>query len=93
MTYLLNVDTVTRAAEDQARLHSLREPLGLQTNLLLLLLREIDKVVVLCANQKRYSRLIESSTLAIPLLDRIQCALAREIEHEEDGYCVVTYQR
>ena len=55
----------------------------------LLLSGEIDEVVVLCAYEERNSRLVETSTLAIPLLDGIEGALSGQVEHEEYGNGVV----
>ncbi len=40
-------------------------------------------MVILCADQERNGRLIETSTLAVPFLDRIECALSGEVKHEE----------
>jgi hypothetical protein len=59
----------------------------------LLLTRKVHKVIVLCADQERYRRLIESSSLAVPLLDGIECALPCQVEHEEYGHSIVTHQR
>lgn len=47
---LLNIDAVAGAAEDQAGFHSPRKPFGLYRNLLLVLAREIDKMIIFCAN-------------------------------------------
>lgn len=82
--YLLHIDAVAGAAKDQARLHGLCKAFRLQTNLLLLFLWEIDKVVVFCADEKRDCGLVEAPALAVPLLDGIEGALAGEVEHEED---------
>jgi hypothetical protein len=56
---------------------------------LLFLPRKVDKVVVLCADQERDGSLIETSSLAVPLFDRVERALAREVKHEEDGDGVI----
>lgn len=77
------------AAEDQTGLHGLGKPLCLHANLLLFLLGEIDKVIVLGTDKERDSRLVETSSLPIPLLDGIEGALAGQIEHEEDGDSIV----
>lgn len=61
--------------------------------LLLLLAREVDKVVVLCADQKRDGSLVETASLSVPLLDGIQCAFSRQVEHEEYGNSIVANQR
>ena len=46
-------------------------------------------MVVLCADEERNSRLVETSTLAVPLLDGIEGALSGQVEHEEYGNGVV----
>lgn len=46
-------------------------------------------MVVLCANQEGDCRLVETAALPVPLLDAVQGALSCEVEHEEDGDCVV----
>lgn len=46
-------------------------------------------MIVLCADQEWYGGLVKASSLAIPFLDRVQGALAGEVEHEEDGHGVV----
>lgn len=51
---------------------------------------EVDEMVVFRSNEERNSCLIETSSLPIPLLDRIKGALAGEVEHEEDGNSVIT---
>ncbi len=53
---------------------------------------EIDEMVVLRSNEERNGSLVETSSLPIPLLDRIKGALAGEVEHEENGNSVVTDQ-
>lgn len=62
-------------------------------DLFLVFSREVDKVIVFCANQERDCRLVETATLAIPLLDAVQGALSCEVEHEEDGDCVIADER
>lgn len=62
-------------------------------NLLLVLDWKVDKVVVLCADQDGNCRLVESAALAIPLLDAVERALARQVKHEEDSDCVIAHQR
>lgn len=49
-------------------------------------------MVVLGANQERNGCLVEPTTLAVPLLDRVQGALPGEIEHEQDSNSVVAHQ-
>lgn len=65
----------------------------LQRNLLLILAREVDKVVIFGTNQEWDGGFIKTTALAIPLLDGVQGALPSEIEHEEDGHGVVTHKR
>lgn len=50
-------------------------------------------MVVLGTDQEGYSCLVEATSLAIPLLDRVECALACEVEHEEDSDGVIAHQR
>ena len=50
-------------------------------------------MIVFGADQKRDGGLVEASALAIPLLDAVQRALPRQIEHEEDGHCVIADER
>ena len=92
-TDLLHIDTVRRAAEDQACLHCFGESLGLRADLFLLLLGEVDKVIVFGANKEWYCSLVEASTLTVPFLDRVECALSREVEHEENCDSIVADQR
>jgi hypothetical protein len=96
--YLLHVNAVAGAAEDQASLHRSRESLGLVRvstspsslflmtylirNLFLLLAWKIDEVVILCANQERDGGLVEASPLTVPFLNGVERALASQIEHE-----------
>lgn len=79
---LLDVYAVRCAAEDQACSHSFCESSGLVRYLFLIFSREIDKVIVFRANKKRNRSLVESSALTIPLLDTVQRALPRKVEHE-----------
>ena len=80
---------MTSATKNQTRLHRLREPSGLQADLLLLLAREIDEMVVLGADEEGDGGFVEAPALAVPLFDAVEGGLAREVEHEEDGDGVV----
>lgn len=62
-------------------------------NLLLIFARKVDKVVVLGADQDGNGRLVEAPTLAVPLLDAVERALACQVKHEQDGHGVVAHQR
>jgi hypothetical protein len=62
-------------------------------NLFLLLDRKIDEMVVFGTNQEGNSRLVETSSLAIPFFDRIKRALPSQVEHEEDSYSIVADER
>lgn len=62
-------------------------------NLLLLLLRKVNKMIILRAHQKRNSRLIEPPPLPIPLLDTIQRALPRQVKHEQYRHRIIAHQR
>lgn len=46
-------------------------------------------MIILRADEERNGSLIKAATLAIPFLDRIEGALACEIEHEQNGNCIV----
>ena len=46
-------------------------------------------MVVLGSNQERDGGLVEAAALSVPLFDAVEGGFAREIEHEEDGDCVV----
>lgn len=61
-------------------------------DLLLVLPREIDEVVVLRPDQDGDSRFVEPPALAVPLLDAVQRALPRQVEHEQDGHGVVAHE-
>ena len=46
-------------------------------------------MVIFCANQERDGCLVETSTLAVPFLDRIEGALTGQVKHEEYGNGIV----
>lgn len=46
-------------------------------------------MVILGANQDGNSCLVETPALTVPLLDAVESTLARQVEHEKDGYRVV----
>ena len=50
-------------------------------------------MVVLGPHQERYGSLVETPALPVPLLYAVQRALARQVEHEQDGDGVVTHER
>ena len=77
--------------EDQACLHGFGESLRLQGDFFLLFLGEVDEMVVFCPHQERDGGFVEAATLPIPLFYRVQCGFAGQVEHEEDGDCVVAY--
>lgn len=104
---LLDIDTVTRTAEDQAGSHRLCKSSGLVglvtcfaitnlaylgADLFLILFGKADKMIVLGANQERDSSLVEASPLPIPLLDAVECALPCQIEHEQDGNGIIAHE-
>ena len=62
-------------------------------DLLLVFSWEVDKMIVLCANQERDSRLVEASSLSVPFLDTVQGRFAGEVEHEEDSHCIIADER
>lgn len=83
-------------AEREKKKASISEPKSIAyliRNFLLVLCREIHKVVVLCAHQDRNRRLIKAPSLPIPLLDTVQGALPRQVEHEQNSDCIVANQR
>jgi hypothetical protein len=61
-------------------------------DLFLFFTRKVDKVIVLCADQEWYRCLVEATSLAVPLLDGVQCALPRQVEHEQYGHSIVANQ-
>lgn len=50
-------------------------------------------MVILGTDKNGNGRLVEPSALPIPLLDTVECALPREIKHEQDGDSVVAHER
>lgn len=46
-------------------------------------------MIVLGANKNRNRSFVEPPSLAVPLLDAIECAFPRQIEHEQDSYRIV----
>lgn len=40
-----------------------------------------------------HTHLVESPRLPVPLLDGIQCALPRQVKHEENRHRIVAYKR
>lgn len=61
--------------------------------LLLILTGKVHKVIILGAHQEGDGCLIEATSLAIPLLNRIQCTLASEIKHEKNCNSVIADKR
>jgi hypothetical protein len=50
-------------------------------------------MIVLGTDQERDCSLVEAAPLAVPLFDRVQCALPGQVEHEEYGHGIVADQR
>ena len=46
-------------------------------------------MIILGPDQERYGRLIETPSLPIPLLNRVEGALPGQIEHEKDSHGVI----
>lgn len=92
-SYLLNVDAMAGAAEDQARFHCFGKALGLDGDFFLILPGKVDKMVILGSHKEWNRSLVESTTLSVPFLDRVQCAFAGKIEHEQDSNSVITHKR
>lgn len=82
--YLLHIDAVASAAEDETGLHRLGESLGLDGDLFLIFTGEINKVIIFGANQEWDGGFIEATALTVPLLDRVERTLASEIKHKQD---------
>lgn len=61
-------------------------------NLFLVLEWKVDKVVKLGTHKDGNGRFVETSALAIPLLDAVQRTLAGQVEHEENGHSIVTHK-
>jgi hypothetical protein len=109
LAYLLNIDAVACAAEDETGPHGFREstsldggsvrvehPYGLahlSADLFLIFSWEIDKMVIFGSDQERDSRLVEASTLSIPFLDTVERGFACQVEHEKDCYGIVANER
>lgn len=49
-------------------------------------------MVIFGTDQEGNGRLVEPATLSVPLLDRVQCAFAREIEHEQNCDSIVAHE-
>jgi len=69
--HLLNIDAVTRAAEDKTCTHSLSETPGLLADLLLVLFGKVDKMIVFRTDQKWDGSFVEASALPVPLFDTV----------------------
>lgn len=54
---------------------------------------EIDEMIVFRTHQEGNGGLIEPSSLSVPFFDRVQGALPRQVEHEQNSYCIVADQR
>ena len=46
-------------------------------------------MVILSSDQEWDGGLVEAAALSVPLFDAVEGGFAREVEHEEDGNCVV----
>ena len=58
-------------------------------DLFLILSGEVDKVVIFSADEEWNGRLVESSSLPVPLFDAVKSTLPSQVEHEQDGYGVI----
>ena len=47
-------------------------------------------MVVFCADQEWNGGLVEAPALTVPLFDGVECALAGQVEHEEDCDGIIT---
>jgi hypothetical protein len=65
VTHLLYIDAMASTAKDQTCLHSARKFPCLLRDLFLVFAGEIDKVVILCANEERYCSLESCQQLYI----------------------------
>lgn len=74
------------------QLHDLSRNTDLVRDLFLVLSWKVHEMVVFRPDEERNSRLVETSPLPIPFLDRVQSTLASEVEHEQDGNGVVADQ-
>lgn len=93
VAYLLNIDAVTGAAEYQTGTHRFSKTSGLLTDLLLIFLGEIDKMIILCADEERNRSLVETSALSVPFFDAVERRLSRQVEHEQNGNGVIAHER
>ena len=80
---------MARTAEDEAGTHRFGEALSLSRDFLLILSREVDEMVVLGTDEEGDRRLVEATALPVPLLDGVEGAFPRQVEHKQDGDGVV----
>lgn len=73
---------MTCTTKNQTCAHCFCESSSLIRDLLLILSREVHKMIVFSADQEWNRRFIEASPLSIPLLNAIQRTLPRQIKHE-----------
>jgi hypothetical protein len=64
----------------------------LSTDLFLIFSREVDEMIVLCANQEGNRSLVEAATLSVPLFDAVESRLPGQVEHEEDRDRIIADQ-
>lgn len=69
-----------------------RSKLYLIADLFLIFSWEIDKLIVLSADQERNGSLVEASTLSVPLFDAIEGRFSSQVEHEEDGDGIIAHE-
>lgn len=60
-------------------------------DLLLVFSWKVDEVIIFGADQEWNSGLVETSSLSVPLLDTVECALPCQIEHEQDSHSIVAH--
>ena len=71
LTYLLDVDAVTRAAKDETCSHRFRKSSCLIADLFLIFAGKFYKMIVFGANQEGNSCLVEAATLSVPFFDAV----------------------
>jgi hypothetical protein len=107
--YLLDIDAVARATEDEAGAHGFCEPTSLDdgsvcvarlygltylsADFFLVFSREIDKMVIFGSNQEWYSGLVKAPSLSIPFFDAVERGLSCQVEHKKDRHGIVANER
>lgn len=87
-----DIDAVLSRTEEKGSLHEFGILARLLRNVLLFLFRKFLEGVEFGTNHEGNSGLVETTSLAVPLLDGSQSDLARQVEHEKNSGRLVTHQ-